>query len=222
MGRPPPQWEQHSQERVAPSLQINDLPMLPLAHRFGSEARSPSALRHLFVGNRHALLETSNGAQTRADRYRQPRGYQSRSSLPKRGSGPRRNAAPLSRLVFTAGRSVQRSPAVFSWVSMREKSWSRTGASAPAFLVSCSTGSCCAEAAGGQGVALRRDAPIQVGPYDPLSQVRVVAGCEMSRTNEGVNRQASFQEVRERTDKKLRQDWITLPDQWQSTAQVDN
>ena len=44
----------------------------------------------------------------------------------------------------------------------------------------------------------------------------------MNWTNEGVNRQASFQEVRERTDKKLRQDWITLPDQWQSTAQVDN
>ena len=33
-----------------------------------------------------------------------------------------------------------------------------------------------------------------------------------SWTNDGVIRQASLQEVRERTDKGLRPDWINLPD----------
>ena len=42
----------------------------------------------------------------------------------------------------------------------------------------------------------------------------LVAGFEMtSWTNDGVIRQASLQEVRERTDKKFRPDWINLPKQ---------
>jgi bifunctional non-homologous end joining protein LigD len=41
----------------------------------------------------------------------------------------------------------------------------------------------------------------------------LVAGFEMtSWTNDGVIRQASLQEVRERTDKTLRPDWISLPE----------
>jgi ATP-dependent DNA ligase len=40
----------------------------------------------------------------------------------------------------------------------------------------------------------------------------LVAGIEMtSWTNDGVIRQASLQEVRERTDKSFRPDWINLP-----------
>jgi hypothetical protein len=41
----------------------------------------------------------------------------------------------------------------------------------------------------------------------------LVAGFEMmSWTNDGVIRQASLQEVRERSDEKLRPDWINLPE----------
>jgi hypothetical protein len=42
--------------------------------------------------------------------------------------------------------------------------------------------------------------------------VKLVVGFEMtSWTNDGVIRQASLQEVRERTDKSFRPDWINLP-----------
>jgi hypothetical protein len=41
----------------------------------------------------------------------------------------------------------------------------------------------------------------------------LVAGFEMtSWTSDGVIRQASLQEVRERTDKTFRPDWINLPE----------
>jgi bifunctional non-homologous end joining protein LigD len=44
------------------------------------------------------------------------------------------------------------------------------------------------------------------------AEPELVAGFEMtSWTNEGVIRQASLQEVRERTDKSFRPDWVNLP-----------
>jgi len=56
--------------------------------------------------------------------------------------------------------------------------------------------------------------PIPRKPDRTIHYVRpeLIAEFEMtSWTNEGVIRQASLQEVRERTDKKLRPDWINLP-----------
>src|SRR5688572_3373794 len=58
-------------------------------------------------------------------------------------------------------------------------------------------------------------APIRRKPGRTIHYTKpdLVAGFEMtSWTNDGVIRQASLQEVRERTDKKLRPDWINLPE----------
>jgi bifunctional non-homologous end joining protein LigD len=54
--------------------------------------------------------------------------------------------------------------------------------------------------------------PRKPGRIVHYTKPELVAGFEMtSWTNDGVIRQASLQEVRERTDKTLRPDWINLP-----------
>jgi hypothetical protein len=54
--------------------------------------------------------------------------------------------------------------------------------------------------------------PRKPGRIIHYAKLDLVAGFEMtSWTNDGVIRQASLQEVRERTDKTLRPDWINLP-----------
>ncbi len=54
--------------------------------------------------------------------------------------------------------------------------------------------------------------PRKPGRVIHYAKPELVAGFEMtSWTNDGVIRQASLQEVRERTDKSLRPDWINLP-----------
>ena len=66
--------------------------------------------------------------------------------------------------------------------------------------------------AGGDGcIAVRCSDTPQVRPYHPLRQAGAGGWLEMtSWTNDGVIRQASLQEVRERTDKSFRPDWINL------------
>jgi bifunctional non-homologous end joining protein LigD len=55
--------------------------------------------------------------------------------------------------------------------------------------------------------------PRKSGRVIHYARPELVAGFEMtSWTNDGVIRQGSLQEVRERTDKKLRPDWINLPE----------
>lgn len=54
--------------------------------------------------------------------------------------------------------------------------------------------------------------PRKPGRIMHYAKPELVAGIEMtSWTNDGVIRQASLQEVRERTDKSFRPDWINLP-----------
>jgi ATP-dependent DNA ligase len=54
--------------------------------------------------------------------------------------------------------------------------------------------------------------PRKPGRIIHYAKPELVAGFEMtSWTNDGVIRQASLQEVRERTDKKFRPDWVNLP-----------
>ena len=56
--------------------------------------------------------------------------------------------------------------------------------------------------------------PRKAGRTIHWAKPEFVAGFEMtSWTNDGVIRQASLQEVRERSDKKFRPDWINLPSQ---------
>jgi bifunctional non-homologous end joining protein LigD len=56
--------------------------------------------------------------------------------------------------------------------------------------------------------------PRKPGRTIHYAQPELIAGIEMtSWTNDGVVRQASLQEVRERTDKTFRPDWINLPDE---------
>jgi hypothetical protein len=55
--------------------------------------------------------------------------------------------------------------------------------------------------------------PRKSGRTIHYAKPELIAGFEMtSCTNDGVVRQASLQEVRERTDKTLRPDWINLPE----------
>ena len=58
------------------------------------------------------------------------------------------------------------------------------------------------------------DVPYKASRTIHWTKPELVAGIEMtSWTNDRVIRQASLQEVRERTDKKLRLDWINLPEE---------
>lgn len=55
--------------------------------------------------------------------------------------------------------------------------------------------------------------PRKSGRIIHYAKPELVAGFEMtSWTNDGVIRQASLQEVRERTEKSFRPDWINLPE----------
>jgi bifunctional non-homologous end joining protein LigD len=54
--------------------------------------------------------------------------------------------------------------------------------------------------------------PRKSGRIIHYAKPELIAGIEMtSWTNDGVIRQASLQEVRERTDKTFRPDWMNLP-----------